>query len=131
MDKRTVFLFGEAEKGETGKPILCSSLEHLFNHLGNAPEESLGIAYAIQFLSYNYPLSFLRVREEGFSVDDYLKGFNLLKKKGTVESLCAICLPGVGTSEIIDAITPLCLARKVPLILSEKDLYDYLTQTDS
>ena len=46
--KSTIFLFGEAEKGEFGIPLSCSSLTHLLESLGSPPNESLGIHFAVQ-----------------------------------------------------------------------------------
>lgn len=124
--KSTIFLFGEAEKGEFGKPVLCTSLPHLFETLGNPPEESLGILYAIQTLHYREELLFCRVKEEGFSLKDYLKGFSMLRKEAKTP-LQALLIPGVGNKEIIEAASDVCSFYKGLLVLSEKDLYDYLT----
>jgi hypothetical protein len=41
--------------------------------------------------------------------------------------LCALCMPGVGDSMIIDAAAPICTLHRLILILTEKDMYDYLT----
>ncbi len=127
MEQRTVFLFGEAEKGIYRTPIECATPLQLFEYLGNAPEESLGIAYGMQFLSYRYTLLYFRVSEEGFSVDEYLQGLHFLRKNPVQKSLAALCLPGVGNKTILEAATPLSHFYKTPLIVSEKDLYDYLT----
>lgn len=124
--RRTVFLFGEAEKGEFCTPLLCRSLPQLVDTLGNPPEESLGILYAIQTLMYDRDLIFFRVKEEGFSTEDYLRGLKLLQQKLIQFELGAICMPGVGDKEIINATSPICHLHKSFLILNEKDLYDYL-----
>lgn len=125
--RRTIFLFGEAEKGEFCTPLHCKSLPHLAEILGNPPEESLGIHYAVQALMYERELIFFRVKEEGFSVSDYMQGIRLLKNKDAFQGLSAICMPGVGDEEILAATHPICARRKSLLITSEKDLYDYLT----
>ena len=125
--KSTVFLFGEAEKGEFGTPFICHSLPQLLENLGNPPEESQGIAYAVQTLLYNHDLIFCRVKEEGFSIKDYLKGLTLLKKKQLESQLHAIFIPGVGDEIIIKATIDVCFLYKSLLVLTEKDLYDYLT----
>jgi hypothetical protein len=127
--RHTVFLFGEAEKGEFCTPLLCKSLPQLAEAFGNPPEESLGIIYAVQTLMYERELIFFRVKEEGFSVSDYMRGIRLLKKKENFGDLAAICMPGVGDAEIIDATNPICSLHRSLLITTEKDLYDYLTHT--
>jgi hypothetical protein len=127
MVRRTIFLFGEAEKGEFCTPLLCKSLPQLAETFGNPPEESLGILYAVQALMYERELIFFRVKEEGFSVSDYMRGIHLLKNKEAFFGLSAICMPGVGDAEIIDATSPICSLYRSLLITTEKDLYDYLT----
>lgn len=124
--KPTVFLFGEAEKGEFGIPLICQSLPELCDALGNPPEESQGISYAIQTLLYSKQLLFCRVEEEGFSVRDYIKGFELVKSERWAPQLQAILIPGVGDEEIVDAAMGLCSIHNSLLVLTEKDLYDYL-----
>ena len=69
-----------------------------------------------------------RVREEGFSYADYLQGVQILEKKELLSGLNAICLPGVGDVEIIEALTPLCSCYHSLLITDEADFYDYLTE---
>ncbi len=125
--KHGVFLFGEAEKGELCTPLRVRSLVELAEQLGNPPDESIGIDYAVQTLLYKRELVFYRVREEGFSKEDYLRGVKLLYNYGNKTRLSAICLPGVGDREVIEAIAPICKKMKTLLVLSEKDLYDYLT----
>ncbi|HSX03186.1 MAG TPA: hypothetical protein VLG76_00470 [Rhabdochlamydiaceae bacterium] len=124
---RCVFLFGEAEKGELCTPFYCRNLPSLFEKLGNPPEDSQGIHYALQTLLYQKDLIFFRVREEGFYTEDYMRGINLLKNQEVSSGLDAICMPGVGDEEIIEAATPLCQLYKSLLVITEKDLYDYLT----
>ncbi len=125
--KCRVFLFGEAEKGQLCTPMNLNSLPAVMEQLGHPPEGSTGIDYAIQAVLYQRELVFFRVREEGFSVSDYLEGVKLLYNSGDKMNLAAICIPGVGDQCIIEAITPVCHRTKSILVLSEKDLYDYLT----
>lgn len=125
----TIALFGEAEKGEFEAAYYCHTLVELVNHLGNPPPNSLGLFYAVQALLYDYDLFFLRVREEGFSLHDYIRGSRLLHERRESIQLAAICVPGVGNSEIIEAIEPLCFYHRSLLIVNEADLYDYLTLT--
>ena len=58
MKSRCVALFGEAEKGEFGIPLICQSLPQLCDVLGNPPEESQGIFYAVQTLLYSKQVLF-------------------------------------------------------------------------
>jgi hypothetical protein len=125
--RHTIFLFGEAEKGDFCTPYLCKSLPHLADTFGNPPDESLGLMYAVQALMYDRTLIYYRVKEEGFSVQDYLRGIRLLENKEIFHGLTAICMPGVGDSEIIEATSPICSMHRSLLITSEKDLYDFLT----
>jgi hypothetical protein len=125
--RQTIFLFGEAEKGDFCVPQLCKSLPQLADLFGNPPEDSLGILYGVQTLLYERDLIFFRVKEEGFSFHDYMKGIKLLQNKELVSSVNAICMPGVGDADIIEATYPICTLHKSFLIITEKDLYDYLT----
>lgn len=129
--KPTVFLFGEAEKGEFGIPLICQSLPELCDTLGNPPEESQGIFYAVQALLYSKQLLFCRVQEEGFSIRDYIKGLELMRTEKWGPQLQAIVIPGVGDEEIVDAAISLCTIHNSLLVLTEKDLYDYLIGTHS
>lgn len=126
-----IFLFGEAEKGAFCTPLLCTSLPQLMDTVGNPPEDSEGIVYAIQTLLYEKKLIFFRVKEEGFSTVDYMKGFKLLQKKQLSLPLTAICMPGVGDATIIEAANPICALYRSPLIITERDLYDYFTYTQT
>ena len=103
-----VILFGEAELGEYHVPMHIQTVEQLFTTLGNPPEESQGIPYAIQALLYKRDLYYIRVKEEGFNTMDYLRGFKKLKeiprsmpsayralvmlKLSTQRGRCATCL---------------------------------------
>ncbi len=124
----SVALFGEAAKGMFHAAYYCQSLQQLSEFLGEPPhEEAKGLQFAIQSILYQHDVVFFRVHEEGFSVDDYLNGLAILEKKELFPKITAICLPGVGNSEIISATDPVCSLYKSLLIMSEKDLYDYLT----
>ncbi len=125
---RVVALFGEAEKGEYKNGYLCQSMADLSEQLGEPPsEDAKGLPFAIQALLYQHTVLFFRVHEEGFSDQDYLEGFDLLSQKEKIPNLTALCLPGVGNSEIIEATTPVCATHRSLLVITEKDLYDYLT----
>lgn len=128
MEAYTIALFGEAEKGEYHSAYFCNQLDELLDTFGNAPENSKGIHYAIQALLYHRNILYFRVEEEGFSVQDYYYGVNLLKKQEEVPKLSAICMPGVGSGEIIQAMIPLCYIYHSILITTEADMYDYLTR---
>ncbi len=125
--RQMIFLFGEAEKGDFCTPFFCKSLPQLAETFGNPPEESLGLIYAVQTLLFNRELIYFRVKEEGFSVADYMRGIRLLENKESFQNLTAICMPNVGDAEIIDATSPLCSLHRSLLITTERDLYDYLT----
>ncbi len=126
MKKKIVFLFGESEKGSYCQPTLCSSVIQLFESMGESPKDSQGIQFAIQFLSFQKEVVFFRIAEEGFSTESYAQGFYWLKQKKDSYNLSAICLPGVGDANIIEEATPICRLHHSLIILSEKDLYDYL-----
>ncbi len=122
-----VALFGEAQRGEYQAAYYCKTLADLSEHLGEPPsQDARGLQFAIQAILYQRGVLFFRVHEEGFSMQDYVRGLSLLEKQ-QVPNLTAICLPGVGNQEIIDATAPVVEAHKSFLIISEKDLYDFLT----
>lgn len=125
--RHTIFLFGEAEKGEFCSPLVCKSMPQLVDLLGNPPHESRGISFAVQVLLYKRELIYFRVREEGFSSQDYMRGLRLLQKKGLYASLSAIGMPGMGDPSVINPMQQFCAKQKTLLILSPGDLYDYLT----
>lgn len=122
----TIALFGEAERGEYHTPFLCRTAAQLLELFGNPPLHSQGIYYAIQALLYQHSLLFFRVKEEGFSYEDYFYGLKFLRKQTLVPAIGALCLPGVGDSEIIGALTPICELYHSLLIINESDFYDYL-----
>ena len=126
-DMHRIFLFGEAEKGRLCTPLPINHLGQLLEAFGHPPNDSQGIPYAIQVLLFQYQLIFFRVEQEGFSRESYSRGIQFLEREGKAMQLAAVCLPGVGDREIIAAITPFCLKSKSLLIVSEKDLFDYLT----
>src|SRR5579872_1379683 len=108
MARPAIFLFGEAEKGEFCTPIYCKSLTQMVDILGHPPQESRAIHFAVQTLLYEREIIFFRVKEEGFSKEDYMRGLKLLQKHEVFASLNAICMPGVGDFEIIKATHPVC-----------------------
>lgn len=128
MNTYTIALFGEAEKGDFICPYLCNTLSQLVDYFGQPPSESRGLFYAIQALLYRRQLLFFRVREEGFSVPDYLRGADLLRKNPLDTNITALCLPGVADREILQAIAPICYEQHSILITNEADFFDYLMQ---
>jgi hypothetical protein len=56
-----------------------------------------------------------------------MHGFKYLRDRRKTKKLHAICLPGVGDSEIMNESQGLCEIHKSHIITTEKDLYDYLT----
>ncbi|MEN9654526.1 MAG: hypothetical protein RL235_638 [Chlamydiota bacterium] len=125
--RHVVALFGESEKGDWDKPHVVSTLGQLVDRLGHPPPESAGLFFAIQALLFERELIFFRVESEGYSKKDYLLGLRLLCKREKIKAIHALCLPGVGDREILDASAPVCHLFKSHLITTEKDLYDYLT----
>jgi hypothetical protein len=128
MDAYTMALFGEAEKGAYHIPYYCETLPQLVDFFGNPPEESLGLYFAVQGLLFKRKIIFFRVKEEGYSLQDYFIGLRALEKQITLPHLEAIAIPGVGNSEIIEAMTPLCYHYKSVLLLTERDFFDYMMQ---
>ena len=128
MEIQKIVLFGEAEKGEFRTPHFCRELEQLVELFGQPPADSRGLYYAIQALMYKYPLIFFRVKEEGFSLPDYYFGLHLLQQEELAKDLVAVCVPGIGTGEVLESVTALCQTYHSILITNEKDLYDYLTE---
>lgn len=124
----TVALFGEAEKGDYRTAYFCHTLAQLLENLGHPPPFTQGMFYAVQALLYHRDLIFFRVREEGFSHQDYLTGLHLLERDQSPTTISAICLPGVGDTEIIEAVAPVCATHHSVLITNEADFYDYLME---
>lgn len=125
----TIALFGEAERGEYRTAYFCEDLTQLDEYFGNPPTGSRGLYYAVQAILFQRNLIFFRVPEEGFSTQDYLSGLNLLEKQKLITQVNAICMPGVGDQEVLNAIKPLCSLHHSILITNESDFYDYLTST--
>ena len=129
MPVYTIALFGEAERGEFKTAYFCQNLEQLNEFFGNPPESSKGLYYAVQALLFKRNLIYFRVVEEGFSIQDYLTGLNLLEQQQKIAKLDAICVPGVGDPLVLNAVQPLCEHYHSILITNEADFYDYLTST--
>lgn len=126
MQNCTIALFGEAEKGDFRTAYLCHTASQLLDYVGHPPIHSRGIYYAIQALLYERLLIFFRVREEGFSYQDYFIGLRLLETEQRFKNISAFCLPGVGDAGIIEALTPICTLFHSIIITNEADFYDYL-----
>ncbi len=123
-----IAVFGEAEKGDFSTGYFCNTLAELVDYCGNAPSESRGLYFAVQGLLYQRQILFFRVQEEGYSEQDYLLGLKLLKEQQKLPHLEAIGIPGVGSSKIIQAVTPICHIYNSILLTTEADFFDYLTQ---
>jgi hypothetical protein len=117
-------LFGEAEKGQFKTPYTLKTMSQLVDTLGNPPPESQGLFFAIQGLLFQRELIYFRVSEEGFSEHDYYPGLKILEN---MEHLHALCLPGLGESELLHTSRHLCQMHDAILITTQEDLYDYLT----
>jgi hypothetical protein len=128
MTDCNIALFGEAEKGEFERGYYCYSLPQLADLLGNPPKNSLGLYFAIQALLFKRNIIFFRVKEEGYSVSDYLSGMQMLQEHHQLTHLEAIGVPGVGNSEIIHALKPICLKFKSIVFITEMDFFDYMME---
>lgn len=123
----TIVLFGEAERGEYKTAYYCESLDQLDEYFGNPPLQSKGLYYAVQALLFRRHLVFFRVPEEGFSQEDYLFGVKLLEEQKLIAKLDAICVPGLGDPQVLNALQPVLKLYHSILITTESDFYDYLT----
>ncbi|MFA6501345.1 MAG: hypothetical protein WCT85_01005 [Parachlamydiales bacterium] len=123
---KIIALFGESEKGRYNYTYFCSNLVQLAEFLGNSPENSTGISFAIQSIMYEMDIIFFRVSEEGFSYDDYMFGLETLQNEPKIKKLNALCLPKVSNIEIINSLDPICKKFKSIIITTQKDLFDYL-----
>ena len=123
--KHLIALFGEAEKGALRHPYLFTSLPQMALTLGNPPKDSMGLFFAVQTLLHEHKLLFFRVEEEGFTPKDYIAGLLYLKQQPALLP-SAICLPGTSDRRIIDETALSCQKTKSFLVITEKDLFDYL-----
>lgn len=123
----TLALFGEAEKGHLHHGVLCQTLPQLIDIFGQPPPLSRGLIFAIQSLLYGQELIYFRVREEGYSAEDYFRAIKQIDESEWSSGITAYVLPGVGDAEIIQALLPLCHTHHSLLITTQSDLYDYLT----
>ena len=127
MENQTIVLFGESQKGEFETAYYCETLPELEEFLGNPPPATMGLHLAVQALLYHFNLIFFKVREEGYSYQDYFLGLRLLQSQRSFSHLAALGIPGVGNHEIIQVFTPFCSMHHTVLIMSESDLFDYLS----
>ncbi len=128
MSSSAVVLFGEAEKGDLETAYYCEDLEHLFEYLGEPPEETEGLHYAVQSLLYGRPCIYFRVQEEGMSTPDYYFGLDFLHRSpGKFPHIGALYLPRMGMKEVIEESLTICREYHSLLLMNQKDLYDYLT----
>ncbi len=124
----TMVLFGEAEKGEFQKGYSCQTLPQLADFLGNPPKNSLGLYFAIQALLFKRKIIFFRVKEEGYSLNDYFAGMQQLLTFRELTRLEAVGIPGVGNHEIIQALNPICHRYHSILCITEMDFFDYMME---
>lgn len=127
--RNRVFVFGESEKGPFCQPIALANLNAAQGQIGQPPAGTLGVECAVQSLLYGREVLFYRVREEGYARGDYTQGLQYLRSKAKHLKLVGISLPGVGDARIIEPLAELCQSLSAILLLSEADLYDYLTGT--
>lgn len=123
-----IIVFGEASQGDLHLPTRPKDLCDLRAQFGDPPEGSLGIFFAVQTLLFERELFFIRVLEEGFSLQSYYSGLReLLKLEVFRKDPVIIGAPGCGDEQILEAFHPLSERAGSMLLLSERDLYDYLT----
>jgi hypothetical protein len=120
-----LILFGEAEKGHYHYPYILKTLAQLYTTLGNPSTDSKGIDFAIKALLYERPIIFFRVKEEGYSISDYLPVMEQLKLSQSF-AFSALCMPKVSESYLVETAQNICLIHQSLLILSPEDLFDYL-----
>jgi len=124
--KKTIAIFGESEKGRFHYPYMCSTLIQLSDFLGNSLQDSSGITLAVQAIMYERDIIFFRVQEEGYSIEDYMAGFECLLTNNKIKNLAAIYLPKVSDHQIIESTDRICNKFKSILVTTKKDLFDYL-----
>lgn len=127
-----VVVFGESTRGLLAHPYQPRDLLDLELLLGHPPEGSQGLYLATQTMLLEHELLFFRVDEEGFSPQDYWMGARVLSELSH-RRVCfdAVGLPGVGDAEIIAAVERSLLGRAPLLLMNERDLYDFLSSSDS
>lgn len=123
--KTTLALFGEAEKGLYDTAHLCHNVEEMYHYLGN--KTTKGLSLATQGINHGYDILYFRVKEEGYSLDDYFFGLQFLNTHINDLSLSALSLPGVGDLYVIEAARSLCQKYQCLLLVSDQDLYDLIT----
>ncbi len=128
MTTCTIALFGEAEKGEFEKGYYCYSLPQLADLLGNPPPHSLGLHFAIQALLFKRNIIFFRVKEEGYSLSDYHFGVQALREQPQLTHLEGIGIPGVGNTEILHALKPICHKFHSIVFITAMDFFDYMME---
>lgn len=124
---QTVALFGEAQRGAFQTAYFCHTLPQLLDTFGEPPEGSQGLTCAVQFIMNQYRVIYFRVKEEGFSYQEYYDGLNFLHQYTGIQDLTALCLPGVGSQEVLEACLPISYRYQSPIVINEADLYDLMT----
>jgi len=127
MLEKAVAVFGESERGDYCRPHICQTMNQLYETFGHPVPESAGIHFAVQVLLHDFSLVYYRVREEGYSLQDYFEGLWQLENHPVESELSAIGMPGVGNGEVIESVSSICAIHQSILIMTESDLYDYLT----
>lgn len=121
-----LFIFGESEKGVLCRPTLCNTIVDLFQNFGHPPEGANGLFCATQTVLMKKPCVFFRVKEEGYSLDDYLKGLDILKNDWKGVTLQGIGIFGCSDKDVIEKTERLCLQRRSLILINQSDLFDIL-----
>ncbi|MBF5050604.1 Uncharacterized protein CLAVI_000215 [Candidatus Clavichlamydia salmonicola] len=122
-----IIIFGESEKGLFETAYLCHSLWDLSKYLGESPPDSKGIDLAIKSLLYDYDVVYFRVKNEGFSVEQYFRCLHFLENEKILKNVYALSLPGTGDKSILEASRHICNKYKSCLMFNERDLYDFIS----
>jgi hypothetical protein len=128
MKRASILIFGESKRGEFLKLFQINTLPDLSTFLGEPTTSGIGIHMAIQSLLFEKSVLFIKVGEEGYDIDHYSLGFKEIDNNPHL-LIDAIALPGVGSNEILKKASLLAKKKKALLILREKDLYDFITQS--
>lgn len=128
MKRKSIVIFGESTKGEFLNLFPIRTLPDLSTFLGGPTSSGIGIHMAIQSLLFEKEVLFIKVFEEGYDLDHYSLGLKEIDRNPDL-LIDAIALPGAGSNEIVKKASLLAKKKKAFIVLTEKDLYDFMTQS--